>query len=207
MAMGTAASATTVAFFNVEVTESSFTPLPVPNAPGATLPALGDTGTVSITLPGITTANTTPFGDPDSAPNAGSVLAEITIGSLSAALAPGFGSVTFASDTSLRFSNGTFSGIAVSFPRDPGATPTYAGSFTVTTAADGATPTTFGEVAAALLDPTATVQFSFNGTTFDGIDTSFRAVSIAPIPLPAGGVLLMTALVGAWGLKRRQGTA
>lgn len=197
-----AASATTVTF-DVEVTQSNFSPPAGPGAPTATLPALGTMGMVTLSLPGITSADMTPIGDPDNPPNAGSVTASISIGSLSASLEPGSGSVAFASDTLLRFANGSFSSIGVSFPRDAGATPTYAGSFLVESDADGVTPTTFGQVIDAITSPSARMIFSFNGTTFDGIDTSFRAESIAPVPLPAGGLLVLTGLGAMVALRRR----
>jgi len=207
--LGSTAMAATVSFM-VEVTESNFSMLNIPNAPTATLPALGETGTLTISLPGLDASNTDPFGNPDGPPNAGSVTASITVGSLSASLDPGFGSIAFASDTQVRFANGSFSSINVSFPRDPGATPTYAGSFRIETPADGNTPSTFGDVVAALTDADTTAFFSFNGTTFDGIDTSFRVdtIAVAPIPLPAGGVLFGTAILGAFAAgswRKRQG--
>ena len=199
------AAAVTVTF-NVEVTESSISLPAVSGGPMASLPALGTMGTVTIELPGIDASNTTPFGFPDAPPNAGSVLASLSVGSLSAQLEPGAGSVAFANDTLLRLANGSFSSILVDFPRDAGATPTYAGSFRVETPADGAVPTTFGDVAAALTDPNVSMFFSFNGTTFGGIDTSFRVDSVSVVPLPASGMLLGTALLGIAAYRRRRVT-
>ncbi|MEO9897655.1 MAG: hypothetical protein ABJD13_10835 [Paracoccaceae bacterium] len=84
------------------------------------------------------------------------------------------------------------------------AAPTYAGGFRLVTPADGFTPSTFGDVAAALTDPTTSLFFSFNGTTFGGIDTSFRVDSIAPVPLPGGAILLGTAIFGSVAFRRRR---
>jgi len=197
------ASAITVTF-NVEVTESSISLPDVDNGPTASLPALGTLGTVTIDLPGIDVSNTMLIGDPNAPPNAGSVLASLNVGSLSAQLEPGVGSVAFAGDTSIRFANGSFSSILVDFPRGPGATPTYAGSFRLETPADGMVPTTFGDVAAALIAPDTSLFFSFNGTTFSGIDTSFRVDSVSVVPLPGGALLLGTALLGTAALRRRR---
>jgi len=197
------AAAITVTF-NVEVTESSISLPDVDNGPTASLPALGSLGTVTIDLPGIDVSNSMMLGDPNAPPNAGSVLASLSVGSLSAQLEPGVGSVAFAGDTSIRFANGTFSSILVDFPRGPGATPTYAGSFRLETPADGFIPTTFGDVASALIDPNTSLFFSFNGTTFDGIDTSFRVDSVAAVPLPGSALLLGTALLGTAVYRRRR---
>ena len=199
------ASAVSVTF-NVEVTESILVFPVVPTPPLAELPAPGELGTVTISLPGIDASNTTPFFDPNIPPNAGSVSASVNIGSLSASLDPGVGAITFATDTLIGFANGSFAAIDVDFPLAPLSGPTYAGGFRLETPADGATPTTFGDVAAALTDPTTSLFFTFNGTTF-GNFTSFRADSIGtvpPVPLPGGAILLGTAILGSAALRRRR---
>ena len=197
------ASAITVTF-NVEVTESSISLPDIDDGPSATLPALGTLGIVTIDLPGVDVSNTMLIGDPNAPPNAGSVLASLSVGSLSTQLEPGAGSVAFAGDTSIRFANGSFSSILVDFPRDPMTSGTYAGSFRLETPADGFIPTTFGDVASALIDPNTSLFFSFNGTTFDGIDTSFRVDSVAAVPLPGSALLLGTALLGTAAYRRRR---
>ncbi|MEO9514411.1 MAG: hypothetical protein ABJH45_12305 [Paracoccaceae bacterium] len=199
------ASAVSVTF-NVEVTESILVLPAGPNPPLAELPALGTLGTVTISLPGIDASNTTPFSAAEAPPNAGSVSASVTVGSLSASLDPGVGAITFATDTLISFANGSFAAIDVDFPLAPLAAATYAGGFRLVTPADGVTPTTFGDVAAALTDPTTSLFFSFNGTTF-GNTTSFRADSIGtvpPVPLPGGAILLGTAILGSAAFRRRR---
>ena len=193
--------------FDVVVTQSVLTVPDGPDVPAATLPPVGTVGSLSITLnsvdglvPGIT--DDSPFGDPDSDPNLGSVSASITAGELSASL--DFGSILFATDTRIGFANGSFAGIDVSFPREPGTLDTYAGSFYVLTDPDGVTPVTYNDVLATLMEPGARGGFSFNGTTFDGIDTFFRAETpLPPVPLPAGGLLLLSAL-GTVAVARRR---
>lgn len=126
-----------------------------------------------------------------------------SIGGLSSSLSH---TTVFGFNERARFSNGDFSGIEVALAGgDCGLLGcTFAGNFSVYGPAGSGTPTTFADVEALLNDPTSTVRFSFNGTAA-GEFVGFAAESspATPIPLPAGGVLLLTALGAGAALRRR----
>jgi hypothetical protein len=195
----------TPVLFNVVVVESEDT---VPSS-AFDLPDLGSTGIVSFNLNG---AALDGDGDPTTGVNLDTALPVSDAGAAAAV----FGSLALFADLDFptvfgfpggaRFSNGAFAGIDISLtgPGCAGLGCTLAGSFQVLVPG-AATPTTFTEVEALLGDPNAQAIFSFNGSV-QGEFVSFRAEStpaLAPVPLPASGVMLLAAL-GLGGLYARR---
>lgn len=131
-----------------------------------------------------------------------SALLDVTasFGTLSTGLDTAFAQI-FPRPGRAQFRNGSFSNLVVTGVPG-GAFGTLAGSFSVSSAAFGsAEPATLGDVLAILSAPDAVAFLSFNGTA-DGEFVSFAARSdVAPVPLPAGGGLLLAGL-GALALAR-----
>ncbi len=103
----------------------------------------------------------------------------------------------------MRLRNGEFSALGVDIAGSAAAG-TIAGGFSIFSAAFGAAePTTLNDVFTILSAPDAVALLSFNGTAEEEF-VDFRAESTpAPIPLPAGGLLLLTALGGLAVARRR----
>ncbi|MBC9246523.1 hypothetical protein H4P12_07315 [Paracoccus sp. 11-3] len=190
--------------FNVQVVESIDTP-----ENGFVLPAVGTIGTISFLLDATAL-------DADGDPTTGVGLptplnpayagASAAIGGLTASL-DSSSTTIFGFDQRARFSNGDFSSISVSLPAGDCVSLgcTFAGNFSVYGPPGSGTPASFADVDAFLNNPLSTVMFSFNGTA-TGQYASFRAesVSLAPIPLPASGILLIGALTGAAMLRKKR---
>jgi hypothetical protein len=191
--------------FNVVVVDSQDA---VPSS-AFDLPDVGSTGIVSFNLNG---AALDADGDPNTGVNLDNPLPVADAGAAAAV----FGSLALFADLDFptvfgfpggaRFSNGAFAGIDISLtgPGCAGLACTLAGSFQVLVPG-AAAPTTFTEVEALLNNPNAQGIFSFNGTV-QGEFVSFRAESspaVAPVPLPASGVMLLAAL-GLGGLYARR---
>lgn len=193
--------------FNVQVVESIDTP-----ENGFVLPDVGTIGTISFMLDA---AALDADGDPStgvSSPtplNPAYVGASASIGGLTASL-DSSATTVFGFNQRARFSNGDFSAISVTLPDgDCSALGcTFAGNFSVYGPAGSGTPTTFADVDAFLNNPLSSVVFSFNGTA-TGQFASFRAesVSVAPVPLPASGILLIGAMAGVAALRKKRRVA
>ena len=173
--------------------------------PAFDLPDVGSLGQITITLDG---AALDADGDPDTGDDIDTALpaslttASINIGGFSSSIeSPPW----FTGPSGARLSNRDFSAISVNL--DGGDCLllgcTFAGGFRVENPT-AAAATTFAEIEAALGDPSSGIIFSFNGDAVAEF-VSFRA-ELAPIPLPAGAVLLLSAL-GAGALLRRRSDA
>lgn len=162
-----------------------------PNYP---LPDVGSLGSFVIEIAGDTFDGSPdiPFSGTDLM---GFLAALASFTDLSAALEPDFAAFIPIPTGAVRFSNGDFSSIVVDNPAGDADT-TLAGSFTASSPLFATPATTLSDVLDLLGDPTTTLVFSFNGTVNGAFDfVSFRAESVpAPIPLPAGGLLLLGGL-------------
>lgn len=103
-----------------------------------------------------------------------------------------------------QFRNGEFSALSVML-LGAAATGTLAGSFSVSSAVFGAGfPGTLGDVLTILSAPDAFAFLSFNGTAA-GRFVAFAAEETVPVvPVPAGGLLLLTGLAGLAAARRRR---
>jgi len=205
LALSPVAAHSAVFTFDMVVVES------VDSVPSPTfdLPDIGTMGTVSFVIEG---------ADLDADPNlllndAGDplpqALADATASfpaaqSLDATLTQ---TAIFATPGAARFSNGSFSSLQIDLQGAscPALACTLAGSFEIVTPG-AAFPASFADVEALFTDPNATAVFRFNGTV-QGEFVSFRAESVAPVPLPAGIVLLGSALGASTMLRRRRRAA
>lgn len=188
--------------FNVQVVES----IDVVPSPTFDLPDVGTVGTVTFLLDAATLDSD---GDPLTGINVDSPLpqsladAEATIGGLTSGLSE---VSIFGFPGGARFSNGSFSNIIISLAGADciALSCTLAGSFSILKPGAPA-PTLFADVEALLLDPDAVARFSFNGTV-QGEFVSFVAESVPTpvIPLPAGGILLLSGLMGFAAFRGRQ---
>jgi hypothetical protein len=187
--------------YNAVVTESVDVTGAI-DRPNYDLPDVGTMGTITIDLGG-------PLFDGSSTiPGefvnlSGFLSASASFGTVSAALLPSAAAILPAGG-GVRFANGTFGGIDVDNMGSI-ADSTLAGSFTVSSLSFPDPAMTLQDVLDKLGASDARVSFSFNGSVNGATDfVSFRAVSVtAPVPLPAGGLLLLTGL-GAVGLLRRR---
>ncbi len=188
--------------FNVKVVES----IDAVPSPTFDLPDVGTVGTVTFLLDAATLDSD---GDPLTGVNVDAPLsqsladAEATIGGLTSDLSD---VSIFGFPGGARFSNGSFSNIIIALAGADciALSCTLAGSFSILKPGAPA-PTLFADVEALLLDPDAVARFSFNGTV-QGEFVSFVAESVPTpvIPLPAGGVLLLSGLIGFAAFRGRQ---
>lgn len=190
--------------FNVQVVESIDAP-----ENGFELPDVGTIGTISFLLDA---AALDADGDPSTGVSLPKPLnpsyagASASIGGLTASL-DSDATTIYGFDQRARFSNGDFAAISVTLPTGDcfALGCTFAGVFNVYPPVGSGKPTTFADVDALLNNPLSTVEFFFNGSATSD-QASFRAqsVSLAPVPLPASGILLMGALTGAAMLRKKR---
>jgi hypothetical protein len=188
--------------YDLTVTTSQDLNPPPSFVPAFDLPVVGTTGTVTVTL------NDTVFGGstaiPDEFTDITSLLSvTAAFGDLTASLeAPSI--LPSATEGFFRLSNGSFSSLPISTSQAADSI-TLAGGFRFTAPPLIGPPATLSDISAILGNARTKLEFSFNGD-INGEPVEFSAAgalqNTTAVPLPAGGLLLLSGL-GAFALRRR----
>lgn len=203
LACGPVAAATFT--YDLTVTESIDAIIDIDGVPTNfyDLPDLGTTGTLTIDL-AVDGSNAGDPIPPEGVDISGILTVSATFGNLSTGLDPAFAQIRPRPGRA-QFRNGEFSALAVTLLGAP-STGTLAGSFSVSSAAfGGGLPATLGDVLTILSAPDAFAFLSFNGTAASR-SVVFAAEETAPVavvPLPAGGLLLLSGLAWLAAARRR----